>query len=74
MLTLIVATAAVLAVTLLAALGAVLIFLIQIRSFMAETSVALDLVNEGGRRLAQRLEVMQRATQAAASELAAAET
>ncbi len=74
MLTLIVATAAVLAVTLLAALGAVLIFLMQIRSFMVETSVALDVVNEGAGRLAQRLQGMQRATQAAASELAVAQT
>ncbi len=73
MVPLVLATAAVLAVTLLAALAAVLIFVMQISAFVAETSVGLEVVNEGASRLAQRLERMQRSTHAAASQLAVAE-
>lgn len=62
MVPLVLATAAVLAVTLLAALAAVLIFVMQISAFVAETSVGLEVVNEGASRLAQRLERMQRST------------
>ncbi|MDP9402598.1 MAG: hypothetical protein M3P85_04535 [Actinomycetota bacterium] len=73
MVTLVVATAAVLGVTLVGALVAVVFFVTQMRAFMAEVSAALDVVDEGTSRLAGHLEGMQRATQAAAGELAAAE-
>ncbi|MBW3581265.1 MAG: hypothetical protein KY431_09520 [Actinobacteria bacterium] len=62
-------TATLFAVTLVAALVAVLVFVTQIRGFMAETATALEATNEGASRLAGRLEGMQRATAAAASEL-----
>ena len=70
MLTLVVVTAALLAVTLVAALVAVLVFVVHIRAFMADTSTALQVTNEGATRLAGHLEGMQRATRAAARELA----
>lgn len=70
MLTLIVLTAALLAVTLVAALVAVLVFVVQIRAFIADTSVALEATKDGVTRLAGHLEGMQRATEAAARELA----
>ncbi len=74
MLTLVVLTAGFLAVTLMAALVAILIFVMQIGGFMAETAAALDVVGEGTGRLGQHLERIQRVIQAAASELAPAET
>ena len=70
MLTLVVVTAALLAVTLVAALVAALVFVMQIRAFMADASRALDGTNEGATRLTGHLEGMQRATRAAAGELA----
>ncbi len=74
MLTLVVVTAALLAVILVAALVTVLVFAMQTRAFMAETSAALDGMEEAAARLAGRLERVQRATEAAASELATAGT
>ncbi len=74
MLTLVVGTAAVLGVTLVGALVVILVFAVQIGAFMAETSVALDVANEGASRLVRRVERMQGAIEAAASELAPAET
>ena len=49
---------------------AVLVFVVQIRAFMAETSAALEVTNDGAARLAGHLEGMQRGTEAAARELA----
>ncbi len=69
MLTVVVVTATLFAVTLVAALVAVLVFVTQIRAFMAETATALEDTNEGASRLAGRLEGMQRAAAAAVSEL-----
>lgn len=71
MLTLVVGTAAVLAVTLLAGLVAVVIFLTEIRAFLADTAATLEAVDDGATRLAGRLQRVQRATEAAASELPA---
>ena len=68
-LTVVVVTATLFAVTLLAALMVVLVFVTQIRAFMAETSTALEVTNDGASRLAGLLEGMQRATAAAVSEL-----
>jgi uncharacterized protein YoxC len=73
-LTLVVLTAALLAVALVAALVAILIFAVHIRACMAETSAALDVVDQGASRLAGHLERIQRSTQAAVSGLAPAET
>ncbi len=71
---LVVLTAAFLAVVLVAALVAVLIFVVQIRVFMAGTSAALELANEGASRMAGRVERMQGSIHAAAGQLAPAET
>ncbi|MDP9386946.1 MAG: hypothetical protein M3Q48_03205 [Actinomycetota bacterium] len=73
MLTLVVVTAAVLGVALIAALVAALIFVTRIRSCMVETSAALSVVDDGASRLAGRLQRMQHAVHTAASELAGAE-
>jgi hypothetical protein len=70
-LTLVVATAAVLGAALVLALIAVLPFLIGIRGFLAETAATLDTVDERATRLAARVERVQRSTAAAARELAA---
>lgn len=74
MVTLIAVTAAVLAVILVVALMTILIFVMQIRAFMTDTSAALDVVNDRATRLAGRLEHVQRSTQAAATHLTQAET
>jgi len=50
------------------------VFAMQTLDFMAETSAALEGVEQGGTRLAGRLERLQSATEAAASELAAPPT
>ncbi len=73
MLTLVAATAALLGLIVVVALAVILIFVTQIRPLVAETSAILEVVGERAGRLAQRLERMRRATQAAASELAATE-
>jgi hypothetical protein len=70
-LTLIVATAAVLGATLVLALVTVLVFLFGIRGFLAETVATLDTVDERATRLAARVEHVQQATAAAARELSA---
>ncbi len=74
MVTLIAVTAAVLAAILVIALAAILIFVMQIRAFMADTSAALDVVNDRASRLARRLEHVQRSTRAAAVQLTQTET
>jgi Na+-transporting methylmalonyl-CoA/oxaloacetate decarboxylase gamma subunit len=68
-LTLVVATAAVLGMTLVLALVAVLVFLLEIRGFLAETAAALDTVDERAMRLAGRVEHVQQSTAAAAGVL-----
>jgi Na+-transporting methylmalonyl-CoA/oxaloacetate decarboxylase gamma subunit len=68
-LTLVAATAAVLGATLVLALIAVLVFLIGIRGFLAETAATLDTVEERATRLAARIERVQGSTAAAAREL-----
>jgi hypothetical protein len=73
-LTLIVATAAVLGVTLVLALVAVLVFLFGIRGFLGETAAALDTIDERATRLAARVERVQQSTAAAARELSASRT
>ncbi len=73
MLTLVVLTAALLAVILVAALVTVLVLAMQTQTFMAETSAALEGIAEGSDRLAGHLERVRRAIEAAASELATAE-
>jgi Na+-transporting methylmalonyl-CoA/oxaloacetate decarboxylase gamma subunit len=70
-LTLVVATAAVLGATLVLALIAVLVYLIGIRGFLAETSATLGTVDERATRLAARVERVQQSTAAAARELSA---
>jgi Na+-transporting methylmalonyl-CoA/oxaloacetate decarboxylase gamma subunit len=70
-LTLVAVTAAVLGVTLVLALIAVLVFLIGIRSFVVETAEMLETVDERASRLAARVEGVQRSTAAAARELRA---
>jgi hypothetical protein len=67
-------TAALLALILVTALVAVLVFVMQTRAFMAQTSAALEVIDEGASRLANRLQRLQGATEAAAGELATAET
>jgi hypothetical protein len=73
MVTLVTATAAVLGFTLVAGLVAIVVFLLQIRSLMAQTSVALGAVDEGASRLAGHLQRIQQSTGAAAAELAPAD-
>lgn len=72
MLTLAVLTAALLAVVLIAALVTVLVLAIQTRAFMAKTAAALEGLGEASIHLAGRLERVQAATEAAATELVAA--
>ena len=74
MLTLVIWTAAALGVIVVVALVAILIFVAEISRFMAETSAALERVDEGAVRFAERIERIGRSTRAAADELAAAET
>jgi Na+-transporting methylmalonyl-CoA/oxaloacetate decarboxylase gamma subunit len=71
MLTLVMATAAVLGATLVLALIAVLVFLTEIRSFMAQTAATLETVEQRATRLAGRVERVQQSTAAAARELRA---
>jgi len=73
MLTLIAATVVLLGLILVVALTVVLIFVTQIRPLVADTSAILELVGVRADRLAQRLERMRRATEAAANELATTE-
>ncbi len=73
MLTLVALTASLLAVMLVAALVAVLMFVMQTRAFLAETSAALEALEEGASRLAGRLERLQGATEVAARRLEIAE-
>jgi hypothetical protein len=70
-LTLVVATAAVLGATLVLALVAVLAFLFGIRGFLAETAATLDTVDERATLLAKRVERVQQSTAAAARQLSA---
>ncbi len=74
MLTLVVATAAVLGATLVLALIAVLVFLIGIRGLLAEAAATLETVDERATRLAGRVDRMQASTAAAAHELSASRT
>jgi Tfp pilus assembly protein PilV len=69
--TLVVVTAAVLGVTLVLALVAVLVFLIGIRGFVAETAATLETVDERSTRLAARVEHVRQSTAAAARALSA---
>lgn len=73
MLTLVIGTAAFLAVTLAVGLVAVLVFLTETRAFMRDTAAILDTVEERATRLAGRIERVQRSTHAAASELSVGE-
>ncbi len=73
MLTLVALTASLLAVMLVAALVAVLMFVMQTRAFLAETSSALEAVDERASLLAACLERLQGATEAAAGGLEIAE-
>jgi hypothetical protein len=74
MLTMVVATAAVLGATLVLALIAVLAFLVGIRGFLTETAATLATVDERATRLAARIERVQRSAAAAARELSASRT
>jgi hypothetical protein len=67
MLMLVVGTAAVLAVTLVAGLVAVVIFLAEIRARLSATAVALEAVDMGATRLAGRVQCVQEAAAGAAS-------
>jgi hypothetical protein len=69
MLTLVVATAAVLGAILVLALIAVLVFLTQIRAFIAQTATTLETVEQRAARLGGRVERVQQFTAAAAREL-----
>ncbi len=69
MLTLVLATAAVLGATLVLALIAVLVFLTEIRGFMAQTASTLETIEQRATRLAGRVERVQQSTAAAAREL-----
>jgi hypothetical protein len=73
MVTFVAVTAVVLGVTLVSTLLAILTFLLQIRSLTAQTSAALDGVDEGATRLSGHLHRIQQSTGAAASDLATAE-
>jgi hypothetical protein len=68
-LTLVLGTIIVLALTLVAGLTAVVIFLTEIRSLVSQTAGALEIVDERATRLAERMQFMQQATAAAATEL-----
>lgn len=74
MLTLVIATAAILGVILVVALAVILIFLVETKRFMGEAAAALERVDQGAARFAGRMERIARSTQAAARQLAAAET
>jgi hypothetical protein len=67
--TLVLATAAVLAVVLVVGLVVVLVFLTEIRRLMADTASALEVVDRGTARLGSRLARVQAATAEAAGEL-----
>ncbi len=67
MLTLVVATAAVLGVTLVLGVIAVVGFLIPIRRFLRDTAMALEAIDEPATRLAGRVARIQESTRAAAS-------
>ncbi len=69
MLTLVVATAAVLAVILVGGLVAVLIFVTEIRRFVAEAAMTLEATGNRASRLAAHLQRVQQSTATAASEL-----
>lgn len=69
MITLVLATAGVLGLTLIAALVVVLIFSIETGTFIADAAAALEVAAERAGRLAERFERIQRVTQAAASEI-----
>ena len=71
MTTLVLATAAVLAVVLVVGLLVVLVFLTAIRRLMADTASALEAVNRGTARLGNGLTRVQAATAEAAGELPA---
>ncbi len=71
MLTLVVVTASLLGVILVTAVVTVLVFAMQTLAFMAETSAGLEVVEQRATRLVGRLERLQGATEAAASQLAA---
>jgi hypothetical protein len=68
---LVVVTAAVLAVTLVVGLVAVMVFLTEIRAFLRDTAAILDAVEERATRLAGRIERVQHSTHLAASTLSA---
>lgn len=70
MITLVLATAGVLGLTLIAALVVVLIFSIQTGTFIADAAAALEVAAERGSRLTERFERIHRVTQTAASEIA----
>ncbi len=74
MITLVMVTAALLGVIVVAALVAILIFVMQIRRFLRQTSSTLELASEGAARFAGRIQSIQHATLAAAGELAPVET
>ncbi|MDP9068451.1 MAG: hypothetical protein M3N53_08960 [Actinomycetota bacterium] len=69
MITLIMATAALLGVIVVAALVAILIFVMQIRRFLRQTLSALELAGEEAAGFAGRIQGIQHATLAAAGEL-----
>jgi uncharacterized protein YoxC len=69
MTSLVLVTAALLAVILVVGLIAVVAHLIRIRSSIAEASATLEAVDAGARALAGRMEGLQRATAQAADEL-----
>jgi Na+-transporting methylmalonyl-CoA/oxaloacetate decarboxylase gamma subunit len=68
-LTLVVVTAAVLGMTLVVALIAVLAFLSQIRRFLGDTAATLESIDHRANRLAERVGRIQQVTRAAAGEL-----
>lgn len=70
MLTLVVATAGALALTLIVALVVVLAFAVQTARFVGEAAAALEAVGQRAGRLAERFERIQALTHTAASEFA----
>lgn len=71
---LILLTAALLAVVLVAGLLATLVFAVQIRAFVADTAAAMTKVEAGASRLAERLGAVHDASAAAATSLRAVPT
>ncbi|MDP9444437.1 MAG: hypothetical protein M3P83_08845 [Actinomycetota bacterium] len=65
------ATAAVLGATLVLALISVLVYLTEIRAFMAQTATTLETVEQRATRLAGRVERVQQSTAGAARQLRA---